>query len=61
MRKIVIEEFGICGCLPKHLKHIISDREAVIELLGHSMKRREVGCGQGVGVGSESNGTIAIN
>jgi len=60
-RKIVYEELNTSRCLPENLQWIISNRETLIELLSHCVKNRRVSRGRGVGVGCESNSTIAID
>jgi len=55
------EEFDTCRCLPKDQEWIISNRETLIEVLGHSIKKRGVSRRRGVGVGSKSDSAIAIN
>jgi len=55
------EVFDTCRCLPKDQEWIISNWEALVELLGHSIKKQGVSRRQGVGVGSKSDSAIAIN
>jgi len=58
---MVNEELDTCRCLPENLKWIISNRETLIELLSHCIKKRGVSRRRGVGVGCGSNSTIAID
>jgi len=60
-RKIVNVEIDTCRCLSENLKWIISNRETLIELFTHCIKERGVSRRRGVGVGCESNSTIAID
>jgi len=55
------EEFDTCTCLPNDQDWIISNLETLVELLGHSIKKRGVRIRRGVGVGSKSDSAIAIN
>jgi len=60
-RKIVDEEFDTCRCLPENLERIVSNRETLIEFLGHCIKKGGVSRRRGVGIGCESNSPIAID
>ena len=47
-RKVVNEELDTCRCLSENLIWIISNRETLIELLSHCIKKRGVSRRQGV-------------
>jgi len=55
------EELDSCRCLSENLKWIICNLEALIELFSHCIKIMGVSRRWGVGVGCESNSTIAID
>jgi len=60
-REIVDQKLHTCGCFPENLERIVTNREALIELLSHCIKKGGVGRRRGVGVGRESNSPIAID
>ena len=60
-RKIVDEKLHTCGRFPKNLERIVTNREALIELLSHCVKERRVSGRRGVGIGCESDSPIAID
>jgi len=57
----VDEDFDTGRCLPKNLKRVIPNRETLIQLLSHGIKKRGVRRRWGIWVSCESNSTIAIN
>jgi len=60
-REIVDEEHNTCRCRPENLERIVSNKETLIELLGHCIKERGVSGRQGVEICYVSNSPIAID
>jgi len=55
------EEFDTCRFLPENLERIVSNRETLIEFLGHCITTGGISRRRGVGIGCESNSPIAID
>jgi len=55
------EEFDTCVCLSEDLKRIVSNQEALIELLCHCIKKWRVSREGGIWVGGQSDSTIAVD